>query len=88
MIVAGLTGKYCAGKNTIAALFEQNGFIHIDVDKLGHAALPKIQDQLLSHFGEKILEDGVINRKKLGSIVFSDPEEKKSSGEPYSSVYG
>ena len=70
MIIAGLTGKYCAGKNTVAAMFEKRGFIHIDVDSLGHAALPEIKNEVVSHFGIEILDRDEIDRKKLGSIVF------------------
>ena len=78
MIIAGLTGKYCAGKNTVAAMFEKRGFIHIDVDSLGHAALPRIKNEVVSHFGKEILDRDEIDRKKLGSIVFSDEAEKKA----------
>ena len=76
MVIAGLTGKYCAGKNTVASVFEKSGFVHIDVDRLGHAALPRIKDEVVAHFGSGILDGDDINRKKLGSIVFSDEKEK------------
>ena len=78
MIIAGLTGKYCAGKNTVASMFEKNGFIHIDVDRLGHAALPEIKNDVVARFGSSILDGDEINRKKLGSIVFSDEAEKRA----------
>ena len=76
-MVVGLTGKYCAGKNTIALEFEKRGFIHIDVDRLGHTALGQMKGALVDVFGRGILENGEISRKKLGAIVFSDENEKK-----------
>ena len=48
----------------------------IDCDKLGHAAyLPgaRAHAQLVEEFGQQVLaEDGTINRRALGGIVFSD----------------
>ncbi len=76
-MIVGLTGKYCAGKNFVAGVFEKNNFLHIDVDKLGHAALPGIKQDLVKYFGEEILAGDNIDRKKLGSIVFSDKKSKK-----------
>ena len=77
-MIIGLTGKYCAGKNSAAAVFEEKGFIHIDVDRLGHSALPAVKDAVVAHFGTDILDGDEINRKKLGEIVFSDENEKKA----------
>ena len=77
-MIIGLTGKYCAGKNSAAAVFEKKGFIHIDVDRLGHSALPAVKDAVVAHFGTEILDGAEINRKKLGEIVFSDENEKKA----------
>jgi dephospho-CoA kinase len=77
-MVIGLTGKYCAGKNSVASVFEENGFYHIDVDTLGHKALPLVKDEVVAHFGDVVLDGDEINRKKLGSIIFADDEEKKA----------
>jgi dephospho-CoA kinase len=73
MRIIGLTGGYCAGKNEVAKILTQYGWKVVDVDKLGHAALLQVSDQLIQVFGESILkEDGTIDRKKLGAMVFSD----------------
>ena len=71
MNVIGLTGKACAGKNQVASVFEEKGFLVIDVDKLGHKALEDKKDDIIKVFGSAILTDGIIDRKKLGNIVFS-----------------
>jgi len=71
-MVVGLTGKYCSGKSTAAGIMEERGCRIIDVDKLGHEALEDRRDELAALFGNEILQDGHIDRKRLGEIVFSD----------------
>ncbi len=77
-MILGLTGAYCAGKNAAAALLEKQGFVCIDVDKLGHEALrsPAIVTALCAHFGPSILDaQGNLDRRAIGAIVFKNPEE-------------
>ncbi len=75
-ILAGLTGGYCAGKNEAASRLEKLGFRIIDVDLLGHKALAASLPRLAKIFGPGIIAaDGTIDRRALGSIVFSDPEK-------------
>ncbi len=75
MKVIGLTGKACAGKNYIAKIFEDKDFLVIDVDKLGHKALINKQFEIVKAFGDSILVDNMIDRKKLGNIVFSSKKK-------------
>jgi dephospho-CoA kinase len=75
MIVIGLTGKACAGKNQVASVFEEKGFLVIDVDKLGHKALIDKKDDVVKAFGSSILDNDVIDRRKLGNIVFSSKHQ-------------
>lgn len=73
--IIGLTGSYCAGKNQAASIIEAMGFTVIDVDKLGHKALELCTEKLAATFGPGIIKaDGSIDRRALGSIVFSKPE--------------
>ncbi len=75
-LVIGLTGLYASGKSTVAELFIQNNFYEIDVDKYGHKALKYKQTEIVNCFGKSILNDnGGIDRKKLGRIVFSSKEQ-------------
>ena len=76
-MIIGLTGKSCAGKDEVASILSSFGYYVIDEDKLGHEALRANRDSLISEFGEGILSDGEVDRKKLGSIVFSDPMKLK-----------
>ena len=89
-IAIGLTGGIASGKSTALRLFVERAAICtpniklevIDADKVGHevyAAGTSCNRSLVDHFGEKIRsEDGTINRKELGSIVFGDPDEMKN----------
>ena len=77
-MVIGVAGKYCAGKNSVIFPLERMGFYHVDVDKLGHAALINQREKLMEAFGKGIgKEDGTVDRKALGAIVFSDPAARK-----------
>lgn len=82
MILLGLTGGYCAGKNSAASVFEARGWISIDVDRLGHRALELSREAVLERFdptakekfGRGLLDKrGELDRRLLGAIVFSDP---------------
>ena len=75
-MIIGLVGRSCSGKNVAAKYFEERGLPAIDVDKLGHQALVANRDLLAKTFGEEILnEEGRVDRKVLGKIVFSDKEK-------------
>ena len=71
-----ICGKSGSGKSTIATYLVNNrkNTIHIDVDKIAHKVLTfkNVQDNLLLAFGSSVIENGVVNRKVLGNIVFND----------------
>ena len=70
-MIIGLTGKYCAGKNSIAVLLENRGFSVLDVDTLGHIAIENKKTAIISRFGNDIKNhDGSVNRRILGEKVF------------------
>ena len=72
-MIIGLTGKSCAGKDTVASLLDKSIFSVIDVDRLGHEALEMNKEKLVSEFGDGIIaDDGSVDRKVLGPLVFSD----------------
>ncbi len=72
MLVIGITGKACAGKNVYASVFSSFGFPVVDVDSLGHAVLQDSKEAVVQAFGSGVLSDGHVDRKKLGALVFSD----------------
>ena len=73
-MIVGLTGKSCAGKDTIARMLPVEKFLVIDEDALGHQALESNHEKLREAFGNGIFSsDGRVDRKVLGPMVFSDP---------------
>jgi dephospho-CoA kinase len=81
MLTIGLTGGIGSGKSTVTALLAELGAPIIDADKVGHAIYapggPAYAD-MIAAFGDQILApDRTIDRKKLGPIVFADPEALK-----------
>ena len=79
MIVIGLTGGIGTGKSEVARIFQELGAVLINADQIGHQAYTphsEIWQEVVKAFGEEILQpSGEIDRKKLGSIVFADPEQ-------------
>jgi len=74
--VIGLTGPAGAGKDTVAKILKQHGAYIINVDELAHEIYPLVLDKLIEKFGKGILgQDGAVDRKKLGEIVFGDKKK-------------
>ena len=79
MYVIGLTGGIASGKSSIAKRLEKLGAEIINADIVGHSVYEpgtRAYNEIIAGFGNEILNsDGSINRKRLGSIVFSDSEK-------------
>lgn len=77
--ILGLTGGIACGKSTISAYLKEFGLHVIDADECSRVVVEKGSiglEKLTEIFGNKILEnDGTLNRKALGQIVFSDSEQ-------------
>ena len=78
-MLIGICGKSGSGKSTLANDLIQiyKNALHCDIDKVGHKALldEKVKENLINSFGYKIITDNVVDRKKLGNIVFSSKKE-------------
>ena len=76
-----ICGKSGSGKSTIAKLIqkERPNSIHIDIDKIGHMSHSDkiVKQKLVDTFGEMILTNNNIDRKKLGKIVFYSKDEMR-----------
>jgi len=79
--VIGIGGNLGSGKTTLAKIFQEFGAKLIDADKIGKSLLKfktKEYHKIVETFGESILtKDKKIDRKKLGSIVFANPQKLK-----------
>ncbi len=71
-----LTGGIATGKSTVSQLLLKEGFDIIDADKVAHTMLDMHADGIADLFGEEYVEEGRVNRKKLGSIIFNNPENR------------
>ena len=80
MIIAGLTGGIASGKSTISRFLSDAGAQIIDADKIAREVVKPGTpgyDAILAFFGRTILlPDGDIDRKRLGEIIFNDPDKK------------
>ena len=80
MIILGITGGVGSGKSKVLYDLKENfGAYIIEADKLAHELMQPgmtIYNGIINEFGKEILDDeGFINRKKLGAIVFNDKEK-------------
>lgn len=80
--VIGLTGGIATGKSSVALFFSERGIPVIDADQLARdAVLPgsPALEQIISLFGREVLtEDGVLDRKRLAAVIFSDPVKRRT----------
>lgn len=86
MKVIGIVGGMGAGKSTVIRLMNEVRPIScILADNVGHDVLLKGHEAyqpVVEAFGKEILDDnGQIIRKKLGEIVFKDPDKLKKLNE-------
>ena len=79
--VIGLTGGIASGKTHVSAEFARRGAHVIDADRVGHRVLEpggEAYDDVIRAFGKEILDaEGRIDRRKLGSVVFGDPQKRQ-----------
>lgn len=81
MRIVGLTGGIASGKSTVSNLFKSNDIPVVDADVVAREALKKGSGgwkKVVEAFGEEILLDnGEVNRPRLGQIVFADPDKRQ-----------
>lgn len=75
----GLTGSIACGKSTVSAYLKSLGHVIVDADAISHgltasggAALLRIREV----FGDGVFDGDVLDRRALGSIVFSSEEKR------------
>ena len=79
--VIAITGGIGSGKSVVTKLFEEWGAKTVDADMLAREVVEPDSEgfkRVVEHFSEDmVLADGSLNRPRLASIIFSDPEQKK-----------
>ena len=82
MLRIGLTGGVASGKSTIAKMMEDRGAYVIHADIVAHELMKPgepIYEEIVRRFGQSIVNKndlGVIDRAKLGAIVFGEDRIK------------
>lgn len=79
MKIIGLTGGIATGKSQVSSILSELGAMVIDADIVAREVVQKglpAWQQLKDTFGEEyFLSNGELNRRKLGQLVFSHPDE-------------
>lgn len=80
-MILGLTGGIATGKSLVSDYFKSKGYPVIDADQVSRQVVEAGSlglSQVADHFGSHILfENGELDRKKLGQLIFSDSEKRK-----------
>ncbi|MDO8461527.1 MAG: dephospho-CoA kinase [Deltaproteobacteria bacterium] len=80
-ILIGLTGGIASGKSLLSSTFKKKKVPVIDADQIAHKVIQKGKPayrEVIAVFGAGILQkNGEIDRKKLGSIIFTDADKRR-----------
>ena len=71
MLKIAITGNIAAGKTQVEKILA-NQFKVFDTDKIAHEKL----NDLKEFYGYDVFTNGIVDRKKLGELVFNNPELK------------
>lgn len=85
MKIVGLTGGISSGKSTVSSYLKQLKIPVIDADEVARKVVePNSQGarEIRKTFGSDVFEeDGSLNRQKLGSLIFSNAENRQKLDE-------
>lgn len=77
--VIGLTGGIATGKTSVALHLAKRGAEVIDADEVAHRLLEpgtSVHEKISREFPSAVREDGTIDRKILGALVFENPSSR------------
>jgi dephospho-CoA kinase len=75
----GLTGGMASGKTEALNALERLGAATLSSDDVVRELLTtgEIRDQLVARFGDEVAPNGEVDRGKVASVVFADPEQRE-----------
>lgn len=76
----GITGGIASGKSLVAVILKNLGANVVDADEVYHRLIEPgmpLFERLVARWGNAILDGGHLDRKKLGAIVFREPDERR-----------
>jgi dephospho-CoA kinase len=78
VLLVGLTGGIGSGKSTVTRILEERGAVILDADAFARDAVRGGSEgfrRVVERFGRDVIgPDGELDRARLASIVFNDPE--------------
>jgi dephospho-CoA kinase len=81
MLKVGLTGSIAVGKSFVLEIFRELGCFVLDADRTARDVVEPGEPafaEIVKSFGREILAaDGMLDRPKLGDIVFNDPVKRE-----------
>src|SRR5512138_3202394 len=81
MLRVGLTGSIAVGKSFVGSVLVELGCRLLDADQTARDVVSPASEGLkaiVTEFGAEVLQpDGSLDRKRLGALVFSNPEKRK-----------
>jgi dephospho-CoA kinase len=80
MKLVGLTGGVGSGKSTVAGMMRELGAQVVDADEATHAVYEPGSpgfDAVVKEFGAEYVDDGRIDRSRLGELVFRDADARR-----------
>lgn len=93
MFLVGLTGGIATGKSTVSTMIQEMGIPVVDADLIAKQIVEpgkKAWKMIQAAFGDEVfLDSGDIDREKLGKIVFSDKEKRRTINKiTHPEIYG
>ena len=80
-LLVGLTGSIATGKSTVSRMFAHLGARVVDADLLAREVVMPGQPayvRIVEEFGRQVVqEDGSLDRKALGAVVFADAAKRR-----------
>jgi len=80
-LLVGLTGGIATGKSTVSEILRRLGGVILDADLIAREVVEPGEPalaQIAAEFGREVIQaDGTLDRKKLGAVIFGNPERRK-----------
>lgn len=73
--IVGITGNIASGKSSVSDYLIEKGYVVIDADQITNTLYNDNKDFKLfikNTFGDSVIDNGIVNRKKISSLVFND----------------